>query len=263
VYSFARVPGTNLIAVVAPSYDDLLADWRRRSLIVGLLAVLVSGAFAYVLWALVFGLQYRIALQAQVNRMADTDPLTGVANRRSLEKSLKHLWNTNHDDASTISVLFVDADYFKAYNDRHGHEAGDDALRHIADCLQAEVRSGVDVVARYGGEEFVVVLADTSLSSAVEMAERIRASVESTRPMSGKSLSPVTVSVGCAVAAPAHGVTAETALRAADRALYMAKSRGRNRVGVATAGMYGGMPHPAGAAMSEDERLYERRAISA
>jgi hypothetical protein len=153
VYSFARVPGTNLIAVVAPSYDDLLADWRRRSLIVSLLAVLLSGAFAYVVWALVFGLQYQIALQAQVNRLADTDPLTGVANRRSLEKSLRHIWDANHGGGSAVSVLFVDADYFKAYNDRHGHEAGDDALRHIAGRLQSQVRAGVDVLARYGGEE--------------------------------------------------------------------------------------------------------------
>ncbi|MBN3756402.1 GGDEF domain-containing protein [Paraburkholderia sp. Tr-20389] len=239
LYAFAHVPGSNLIAIVAPSYDDLLADWRRRSTVIGVLSILLSGAFAYVVWALVFGLQYRIALQTQVNRMADTDPLTGVANRRSLEKSLRQIWDAHRQDGKALSVLFVDADYFKEYNDQHGHEAGDDALRYIADCLKSQVRAGVDVIARYGGEEFVVVLPDTALSAAVEAAERIRASVErGTIASTENGLSPVTVSVGCAVVTPAEGATMATAVRAADRALYIAKHRGRNRVSVATADMY-------------------------
>lgn len=240
IYSFARVPGTNLIAVFAPSYDDLLAGWRRRSWAIGILALSLSGAFATVVWALVFGLRYRIALQAQLDRIADTDALTGVLNRRALKRSLEVLSVRHRQACSPFSVLFIDADNFKAYNDRYGHDAGDEALRLIAACLQSQSRSGIDVVTRYGGEEFVVVLPGADLHTALEVAERMRADVEYASTRVGSSvIAALTVSIGCSVARPGKSATTQAVLRAADRALYLAKHRGRNQVCGASASMYG------------------------
>ncbi|GGD79088.1 GGDEF domain-containing protein [Caballeronia grimmiae] len=239
LYSFAQVPDTNLIAVVAPSYDDVLSGWRHRSTIIGALALVLSTAFTYVVWALAFGLRYRIALQAHVTHVAHTDALTQLSNRGSLETSLRRVWHECSASSVPMSLLFVDADRFKAYNDNFGHAAGDAALRLIADCLKAQTRSGIDVVARYGGEEFVIVLPGAGLSDAVRVGESIRACIQSSsqgREQSG--VHPVTVSVGCSVIMPSNGATTATALLAADRAVYAAKRRGRNQVSAATAAMY-------------------------
>jgi predicted signal transduction protein with EAL and GGDEF domain len=109
-YSFAHVPNTNFIAVFAPSYDDLLSGWRHRSYVIGSLALILAGAFTYVVWALVLGLRYRIALQAQIARIAEIDALTEVSNRRSLERSIEKLWSECSNSGKPLSVLFVDAD---------------------------------------------------------------------------------------------------------------------------------------------------------
>ncbi|VXC18734.1 Diguanylate cyclase [Burkholderia sp. 8Y] len=239
LYCFARVPDTNLIAVFAPSYDDLLAGWRRRSYVIGSLALLLSAAFACVVWALVFGLRYRIALQATISRLADIDPLTEVSNRRSLQRLLENAWRACQASGEPMSILFVDADHFKDYNDQHGHAAGDAALKIIAECLTRQTRANHDIVARYGGEEFVVVLPGAALADGVRAAEAIRDCVYqgSVRP-SPEEMAPFTVSIGCSVILPTTAVTPMTGLLAADKALYAAKLRGRNRVSVATAPMY-------------------------
>ena len=239
LFSFSRVPDTNLIAVFAPSYDELLAGWRQRSFVIGSLALLLSAAFAGVVWALVFGLRYRIALQAQISRLADTDPLTEVSNRRSLQRLIETTWGACQASGEPMSVLFVDADNFKIYNDQYGHAIGDAALRVIADCLKRQTRANRDVVARYGGEEFVVVLPGAALADGVRVAEVIRDCVRTSSERPGwDAVAPVTVSIGCSVILPANAVTPATGLLAADRALYAAKQRGRNRVSVATAAMY-------------------------
>jgi diguanylate cyclase (GGDEF)-like protein len=239
LYSFSRVPDTNLVAVFAPSYDDLLAGWRHRSYVIGALALLLSAAFAGVVWALVFGLRYRIELQAQISRLADTDPLTEVSNRRSLQRLIETTWGACQASGEPLSVLFVDADNFKNYNDQYGHAVGDAALRVIADCLKRQTRANRDVVARYGGEEFVVVLPGAALADGVRVAEAIRNCVQTNSERSkSNEVAPVTVSIGCSVILPATGVTPATGLLAADKALYAAKQRGRNRVSVATAAVY-------------------------
>ncbi|MDR5736276.1 sensor domain-containing diguanylate cyclase [Caballeronia sp. LZ025] len=243
LYSFAHVPGTNLIAVVAPSYDDVLRDWRHRSHVIGALAVLLSAAFAYVVWALAFGLRYRISLQAHVTHIAHTDALTQLLNRGALEEGLERAWNDCGALGVPMSMLFVDADRFKAYNDNFGHAAGDAALRMIADCLSRQTRAGVDIVARYGGEEFVIVLPGAGLSDAVRVGESIRECVETTSRAGERSgVHPLTISVGCSTIMPSSCVTTATGLLAADRAVYVAKQRGRNQVSVATAAMYQSTP---------------------
>jgi diguanylate cyclase (GGDEF)-like protein len=161
------------------------------------------------------------------------DPLTGVYNRRHLDERLAGELAAAQRHGRPVSVLMIDVDHFKALNDTHGHLAGDEALRMVAFVVRGAVRRE-DVLARYGGEEFVVIARETSLEGARALAERIRAAVERSRcTWQGRELA-VTVSVGVAVspdvAELVPGRSDRDLLLAADRALYLAKERGRNRI---------------------------------
>jgi two-component system, cell cycle response regulator len=165
---------------------------------------------------------------AALEELALTDSLTGLDNRRSAERHLERLAAHAQRTGSSVGLLVVDIDRFKALNDRHGHEVGDEVLRCIAERLRTTARTG-DVVARWGGEEFVLILPDTDRSSAALAAERLCASVRRDPiavPALGLRL-PVTVSVG---AAAGEGMGALGLFAAADQALFAAKQRGRDRV---------------------------------
>jgi len=231
IFTYAHVPATPLIAVVAPAYDDVLAEWRRRSLVVGALTLALGSVFVLVSWLLAFALQDKVRTQAELVRLAATDALTGLSNRRILDIRLDEEWRRARRNGSALSVLFVDVDCFKAFNDTYGHAAGDDVLAAVAECIASAVRRSVDLVARYGGEEFAVVLPDTSAAGAATVAEKIRRKVQSMRLPHGHSgHGTVTVSVGCATCMPGTGGSALELLGAADTQLYAAKSAGRNQV---------------------------------
>ncbi|MNE65684.1 Phytochrome-like protein cph2 [compost metagenome] len=123
----------------------------------------------------------------------------------------------------------IDADHFKAFNDQHGHQAGDEALRALADVIRTHVHRPTDLVARYGGEEFSVILAETDSEGARQIAEQIREAVQN-MPVAGASQSPMTVSIGIATCTAASEISLEQLLFSADKALYQAKEGGRNRV---------------------------------
>lgn len=166
----------------------------------------------------------------QFQLMSITDPLTGMLNRRYLEERLMEELNRSRRYEYPMSFMMIDIDDFKHYNDRNHHQAGDLALEMTAQCLRSALRSA-DVASRYGGEEFCILLPQTSLSEAKIIAERIRRRVERTRYPHGKHqpLGALTVSIG--ISSLAAGLeTPETIIRAADRALYLAKERGKNRV---------------------------------
>jgi diguanylate cyclase (GGDEF)-like protein len=129
-------------------------------------------------------------------------------------------------------VMMIDADHFKAFNDRHGHQAGDQALRELANVITANVRRPTDLVARYGGEEFSVIVAETDSAGAQQIAEHIRLAVEQLPLVAGAEW-PMTVSIGIASWTTTSEMTLEQLLFAADKALYQAKEGGRNRVVVA------------------------------
>ncbi len=154
-----------------------------------------------------------------------TDALTEVANRRAYEFELTRRiaeWNRN---GTTLSLILLDIDYFKNFNDRYGHQAGDAVLRAVADVLKTTIRE-TDLVARYGGEEFAVVLSDTSIERTKEVAERIRSLIESARfPFNGLILQ-LTVSAGFAQIRAGEDTTAF--VQRADAALYSSKESGRN-----------------------------------
>jgi len=164
--------------------------------------------------------------------LAVTDPLTGLRNRRYVRRHLDSLLRSG----AAATVLLLDVDRFKPLNDRHGHAAGDVALKEVAARLREHLRA-VDVVARYGGEEFLVVMSGAGEEEASAVAERLRAAIAD-RPVQAPGLQlPVTVSIGSAVAR--GDLDADRLIAAADAALYRAKERGRNRVEMATAEDWG------------------------
>jgi diguanylate cyclase (GGDEF)-like protein/PAS domain S-box-containing protein len=170
-----------------------------------------------------------------VENLASVDGLTGIANRRRLDEALDYEWRRAIRDRADLSVLLIDVDHFKPYNDIYGHLSGDSCLREIAEAALEVVHRPADLLARYGGEEFAVVLPNTDSSGAKEIAEQIRNSVERRRaPHSGNPHGVITVSIGCATQIPDRDSDYTALLRAADSALYIAKSSGRNRIEIAS-----------------------------
>ncbi len=174
----------------------------------------------------------RASWQQRANQfqvMSITDPLTGLHNRRYLEARLNEELSRSKRYNYPLSFLMIDIDDFKVYNDRNGHQAGDRALEITAQCLRAALRK-VDVASRYGGEEFSILLPQTTLQEAGVIADRIRRKIYSTAFTHGKTqpLGAVSVSIGLSALSPALD-SAEAIVRAADRALYHAKSHGKNR----------------------------------
>jgi diguanylate cyclase (GGDEF)-like protein/PAS domain S-box-containing protein len=176
----------------------------------------------------------RKALEEKLAALAMTDGLTGLANRRAFDEALSREWKRTLRRGSAISLLLLDLDHFKQFNDSYGHQVGDDCLRTVAATLRATVRES-DVAARYGGEELVVILPDTDSAAAAELAERFRAAVEAlglTHRANPEGGGFVTVSIGVATALSRDGGTIampEGLLLSADLALYKAKHEGRNR----------------------------------
>jgi len=165
----------------------------------------------------------------QFQLMSITDPLTGLHNRRYLEARLTEELSRSKRYDYPLSFMMIDIDDFKVYNDRNGHQAGDRALEITAQCLRAALRK-VDVASRYGGEEFSILLPQTTLQEAGVLADRIRRKILGAQFPHGKSqpLGAVSVSIGLSTFSPSLD-SAEAIVRAADRALYHAKSHGKNR----------------------------------
>jgi diguanylate cyclase (GGDEF)-like protein/PAS domain S-box-containing protein len=165
--------------------------------------------------------------------MAMMDSLTGVANRRQFDEIMAIELRRARRDGSTLSLLMIDVDYFKSYNDLYGHIQGDACLREIAHAIQAVIHRMTDLFARYGGEEFVAILPNTDSRGAQLVAEQIRSAVENLNIPHAASLHHVvTVSIGCATHTMTMDVTGNPLLQAADAALYQAKSADRNRIEV-------------------------------
>ncbi|MBM7808578.1 diguanylate cyclase (GGDEF)-like protein/PAS domain S-box-containing protein [Geodermatophilus bullaregiensis] len=172
-------------------------------------------------------------LRAELAEEAVRDPLTGLHNRRHLDRALAADL-ARRPRSGELSVLVVDVDHFKRVNDRFGHAAGDRVLTAVAAVLDGAVREG-DTAARLGGEEFVLVLPGAGRAQALERAERVRSEIAAARHLLGGEALAVTASVGVAVC-PSDGADAAALLEAADRALYTAKATGRDRVVAAAAG---------------------------
>lgn len=180
------------------------------------------------------------AAKEQLRELTTNDPITGVANHRQFQDFLRAEWRRALREASPLSVIMIDIDHFKDYNESFGHQSGDACLRQVATALKGSIGRPGDLVARYGGEEFGTILARTDAEGAYRLAHKLRTAVEALRipnpqaPTGGV----VTVSVGVTTATPAFDSSWEELelVAAADRALQDAKQAGRNRIAVRAVG---------------------------
>jgi diguanylate cyclase (GGDEF)-like protein len=160
------------------------------------------------------------------------DGLTGLANRRQFDEIIGREWRRAMREQRSLSLLMLDIDHFKAYNDNYGHQEGDDCLKKVAAVIAESAKRPYDLAARYGGEEFMAVLPDTDLQRAVEIAEKLRIAVEllGVPHAYSSAANVVTISVGAASLVPERGLDPSHVIKLVDTALYAAKRDGRNRV---------------------------------
>lgn len=168
----------------------------------------------------------------ELEQLSRQDALTGIANRRFMDDSLDRTWRQGARSGTSLSVLMIDIDFFKPYNDNYGHQAGDQVLQRVAQALQSNLHRATDYLARYGGEEFYVILTDTAPDAAIDIAERLRESIEELdirHEYSGVAKA-VTISIGISSVVPRANANQNELIKLADEALYRAKREGRNRV---------------------------------
>lgn len=170
-------------------------------------------------------------LNLQLVKLAREDSLTGLENRRMLMDRLHLEYGRGARDKEWLTAVMLDVDFFKLYNDTYGHSAGDDCLQRVADILANGVARVVDTAARYGGEEFCLLLPNTKAEGGLQLAERILQTLyDANIPHSESSYGRVTLSAGVYSCIPDLNVSPEEMLQKADKALYKAKTQGRNRV---------------------------------
>ncbi|WP_156895785.1 sensor domain-containing diguanylate cyclase [Massilia putida] len=246
LHSVARSDKYSLAVDAAVGKDDVLADWRRVTWQESAaLAGEMLGVYLVCFWVIA---QMRVrerlertlrttqeALEKQnaaLARLADTDGLTGLHNRRHLDERMAAEVARAARERTPLSLIMMDVDFFKRYNDTYGHAAGDDCLRMVARVLAATVNRPADLAARFGGEEFAVLLPNTSQEGARGIAEAICEGVRAAGlPHRASDLGFVTISAGVATIVPAPGDGVRALVETADAALYEAKESGRNRVG--------------------------------
>jgi diguanylate cyclase (GGDEF)-like protein len=245
LYAYRHLRAYPLLIVVAPSKQEILARWRT-STYAGM-----AGTLSLLAVLLLLGLhmirqliererlqrelrEAKTALEANnasLKLLALSDGLTGLANRRLFDQRLSAEFKRAMRDQSPLALVMIDVDYFKKFNDHHGHVAGDACLQIVAKAVQAGQRRPGDVAARFGGEEFAILLPDTDLHGALAVADSVRAAIAGLRFAHGASpLHILTVSAGVHAVVPARGQPARALVEAADRGLYQAKAEGRNRV---------------------------------
>jgi len=171
-------------------------------------------------------------LYQQVRRLASSDSLTQIANRRRFDEYLDQEWQRMTWERAPLSLILCDIDCFKSYNDTYGHQAGDNCLQQVAQAINDVVKRPADLVARYGGEEFAVILPHTDAKGAVQIAEAIRSKIQVLQIVhAGSQVSQyITLSLGVASTVPVHESSPAVLIAAADKSLYQAKAEGRDRV---------------------------------
>ncbi|WKZ86482.1 sensor domain-containing diguanylate cyclase [Ralstonia pickettii] len=232
-YTYRRVGPYPLIVVVGLATQDTLASWHARVWLLAPVIVVLALCFPVMAWKLSREFSRRQAAEDELKALVTSDALTGVGTRRALDEVLSVEWRRTYRQEKPLSLLMLDVDEFKQYNDHYGHQQGDRVLTEIGRCILQSLRRPGDFAGRYGGEEFCVILPYTDLAGAIEVAQTIRQRVESlTLPHAASRIGFVTVSVGAAEYDPhlADYVPPETILAAADKRLYEAKRGGRNLV---------------------------------
>ncbi len=231
--SFRGVLVTNLTALVAYAYGTTLVGMpfvdAAYYTIVLFFSLLIATVIAY---NLEHALRRSWLESRLLGELVERDGLTGIFNRRRFDEHLERAWQQATRDRRPLALLFADLDCFKAYNDRYGHQAGDEALRSVATVLAGAARRPLDIACRYGGEEFAVLLYDTTAAHARELADQVLAGVRALQIPHGASTAAqvMTISIGVACVRPALHRSPAGLVQLADQALYMAKDAGRNRM---------------------------------
>lgn len=248
--SYQAVEGFPLVVTVTTTRDEALAPWRQQTTVYSTAVLLLLIIIAVFGWRLIGQIELRLvaedrALQVmgelhqanqRLEQLAHQDGLTGLANRRHLDTTLAAEFRRAARSGSALSLIMIDVDFFKQYNDLYGHQAGDECLRRIAGVLKERQRRPGDLAARYGGEEMVMLLPETDAAGAMQVAEKIRADIQALDlPHRGNPRGVVTASAGvCAMELlPPDERTVQDLLGRADAALYDAKHGGRNQVRLA------------------------------
>jgi len=176
--------------------------------------------------------QELVVLTEKLRRLSVVDGLTGIANRRNFDDELSRAWRRAQRESSSVALIIADIDHFKGFNDRYGHQAGDDCLRRVAQVLARTIKRPFDLVTRYGGEEFAVLLPDTPGAGAERLAEEMRTAVECLNigNIHAEDARRITISAGVASVIPQSGAEPASLIAMADSCLYRAKREGRNRV---------------------------------
>ncbi|WP_415759929.1 sensor domain-containing diguanylate cyclase [Pseudomonas sp. LT1P18] len=240
LYGYRQLDAYPLVVSAASSRESILKDWYDtafHSTVIVALVVLGVGLFGWV-----FLYQVRVGEQVEADLrkakealklIATHDSLTGLGNRRLFEGALDIEFGRGARQSSSLSLIMLDIDYFKRYNDAYGHVAGDHCLAEVARAVKGCCHRKADLAVRYGGEEFAVLLPDTDIHGAMVIAEQIRRSVMDKNIIhSGSPSGFVTVSLGCYSFVPAGRDSMEVFIERADAALYQAKHSGRNRSAV-------------------------------
>lgn len=230
IYAFHRVGSLPLIQAVAAGAEDVYAEWTARATALGaVLALLCSGILVLVL-TLKRELMRRVAVERALDQLASTDHLTGLLNRRKFFELAEVRRRDAMRQGLPVSLIMIDADHFKGYNDRYGHVAGDGVLSAIGRCIRSELGGSGDLAARFGGEEFIVLLPGLDKQRAFVTAEAIRTAISGlATPHEGASAGIVTVSTGLASAEADDDIGLDALVEAADAELYRSKREGRNR----------------------------------
>lgn len=224
--AYAKVGNLPLVIGVGQSTAVVYANWRKMAIAVGLVAFALCALSMVLALITMREFNKRERAETRLAQLATHDGLTQLRNRYYFDSAIAI--EASKDNA--LCCLMIDADHFKALNDRHGHKAGDVALQTIARCIAELTRKEVDIAARYGGEEFIVLLRNTSIAEAVTVAERIRRRIIAEAAHSASPLP--TISIGVAARASHSDTDVSEMLKRADAALYVAKRSGRNRVAV-------------------------------
>lgn len=237
-----------ILVTTALAKSEILASWRRLSIIRGLVTLGVVILVAALGMRLVRQINMRIRaeeearqardalqeLNATLEKLAQQDGLTGLANRRKFDQAIDNALARAKDAATPLAMILIDVDYFKKFNDLYGHVAGDECLRQVAAVIKASEKRSSDLAARYGGEEFAVLLPDTDVAGALVVAESIRKALHALKiEHAGNANGIVTVSAGIDVLTSISETdSAASLIGAADAALYSAKASGRDRIQV-------------------------------
>ena len=231
LFAFHRIGALPLYVSVGLSTREIFANWRWEMLVIGTGFAILTALILLLGFNLAGELRRRAQAEQRLAELASTDYLTLLANRRRFDEVLEAEWRRGARTGDPLSLLMVDGDFFKSFNDTYGHLEGDRVLRSIAVALRTCVDRPGDLVARYGGEEFAVLLPATDGDGALVVAASIRASIDAMDlAHAATPTGRLTVSIGVACRVPEASLAAETLVEAADAALYAAKGEGRDRV---------------------------------